>query len=141
MSELENILDEINTNIENRKNSNQTSENVVFVLNSINKIPRLREDHSECLLERLVTILNEGPEFGVFCFIHCDSLLNLKRTELDDYFSLFNHRIVFNMSQDGFYDVIGTNSIKNLKQNRMVYYSDELGKYQIIKPYELINNC
>jgi hypothetical protein len=140
VSELDNLLDEINTTIENRKNSNQTAENVMFVLNSINKIPRLREDHLECLFDRLFTILNEGPELGVHCFIHCDSLLSLKRTNLNTYFSLFNHRIVFNMSQDGYYDVIGNNSIKNLKLNRLVYYTDELGEYQIIKPYELINN-
>ena len=140
VAELDNVLDEINTTIENRKNSNKSEETVMFVLNSINKIPRLREDHLECLFDRLFTILNEGPELGVHCFIHCDSLLSLKRTNLNTYFSLFNHRIVFNLSQEGFYDVIGTNSIKSLKQNRLVYYTDELGKYQIIKPYELINN-
>lgn len=140
VSELENLLDEIDTIIENRKASNQTTDNVVIILNSINKIPRLRVDHSEHLFNRLYTILNEGPEFGIHCLMHCDSLLNLKRTELDENFSLFNHRIVFNMSQDNYYSIIGNNDIKNLKQNRLVYYSDELGKYQIIKPYELINN-
>ena len=140
VSDLEGLLDDLNMMIEERKNSNQISGNVIIILNSINKIPRLREDHLECLFDRLYTVLNEGPELGVYCFIHCDSLLSLKRTNLYSSFSLFNHRIVFNLSQDGFYDVIGNNSIKNLKQNRLVYYSDELGKYQIIKPYELINN-
>lgn len=137
VSELDDLLEEINTTIENRKNSNQVNGNVICVLSSINKIPRLRESE---VIDRLFTILNEGPELGVHCFIHCDSLLSLKRTSINDYFSLFNHRIVFNMSQDGLYEVIGNNSIKNLKNNRLVYYTDELGKYQIIKPYELINN-
>ena len=100
----------------------------------------MREDHLQCLFDRLFTILNEGPELGVHCFIHCDSLLSLKRTTLDDYFSLFNHRIVFNISQDGLYEIIGNNRVNNLKENRLVYYTDELGKYQIIKPYEIINN-
>ena len=137
VSELDDLLEEFNTTIENRKNSNQVNGNVICVLSSINKIPRLRESE---VIDRLFTILNEGPELGVHCFIHCDSLLSLKRTSINDYFSLFNHRIVFNMSQDGLYEVIGNNSIKNLKNNRLVYYTDEIGKYQIIKPYELINN-
>jgi S-DNA-T family DNA segregation ATPase FtsK/SpoIIIE len=137
VSQLDSLFDELHEIIEFRKNQNQFTGSIVCILNSINKIPRLREDH---LVSRLYTILNEGPELGVFCFVHCDGFLSLRRTNINSYFSLFNHRIIFNTSQDSFYEVIGYNSIKNLKPNRLVYYSDELGTYQIVKPYELTQN-
>jgi hypothetical protein len=91
-------------------------------------------------MDKLYKIIDEGPELGVYSFLHCDSFNSLKRTNLKSYLGLFNHRILYNMSQDGFYDIIGNNSIKNLKPNRLIYYTDELGKYQIIKPYELTFN-
>ena len=140
LSQLDELFDDLSDIIEQRKIESKNNGIVVFILNSVNKIARLREDNLECLIDRLYKIIDEGPELGVHCFLHCDSLISLKRTNLYSYLSLFNHRILYNMSQDGFYDIIGYNSIKNLKPNRLIYYSDELGKYQIIKPYELTNN-
>jgi S-DNA-T family DNA segregation ATPase FtsK/SpoIIIE len=138
--QLDQLFDELCDLIEQRKTLSKNDGNVICILNSINKIARLREDNLEGVFNRLYNILNEGPELGVFCILHCDSLISLKRTNLNSYLSLFNHRILYNMSQDGFYDIIGNNSIKSLKSNRLVYYTDELGKYQIVKPYELNNN-
>ena len=140
LSQLDELFDDLSDLIEQRKIESKNVENVVIILNSINKIARLREDNLECVIDKLYKIIDEGPELGVHCFLHCDSLISLKRTNLTSYLSLFNHRILYNMSQDGFYDIIGNNSIKNLNPNRLVYYTDELGKYQIIKPYELTNN-
>ena len=140
LSQLDDFFDELTEIIEQRKNTNQTNTNVICIFNSINKISKFREDNLEGVGNRLFALLNEGAEYGVHLFIHCDSLISLKRTTLYSCISLFNHRIVFGMSQDGYYEIIGSNQIKNLKPNRLVYYSDELGKYQIIKPYELINN-
>jgi S-DNA-T family DNA segregation ATPase FtsK/SpoIIIE len=140
LSQLDELFDDLSDIIEQRKIDSNNEGNVVFILNSINKIARLREDNLECVIDRLYKIIDEGPELGVHCFLHCDSLISLKRTNLTSYLSLFSHRILYNMSQDGYYDIIGNNSINNLKPNRLVYYTDELGKYQIIKPYELTKN-
>ena len=140
LSQLDELFDELGDLIEQRKIESKYEGNVVFILNSINKIARLREDNLECVMDKLFKIIDEGPELGVYSFVHCDSFNSLKRTNLKSYLSLFNHRILYNMNQDGFYDIIGNNSIKNLKPNRLIYYTDELGKYQIIKPYELVIN-
>jgi hypothetical protein len=138
-AKLEDLFDEITELISERKESSGPYRSVVCFINSINKLPKFRSDNF-AIEEKLIQALDEGPELGIHFIFHSDSLINFKRTHLDRILNTFNHRIAFNMSEDAYYSFIGSNQIKQLKANRMVYYSDEIGKYQIIKPYELIDN-
>lgn len=139
-SQISTLLDEINELILSRKEDVTSQKNVVCIINSINKIPILREDHVDSIGYKLINALHEGAEYGIHFILHCDGLLNLKRTHIYDNKHLFNHRILFGMNEDAYYELIGNNSIRHLKSNRMIYYSDELGIFKIIKPYELKSN-
>ena len=137
-NQIDELFDELLEILAQRKSSNEAHKTIVCFINSLNKIQRLRDDN--ILYDKLFTLLNEGAEYGIHFILHCDSVNNLNRTPVSRDLSFFNHRIIFEMNQDAYYKIIGSYQIKQLKPNRMVYYSDELGVHQIIKPYELTNN-
>jgi S-DNA-T family DNA segregation ATPase FtsK/SpoIIIE len=138
-SQIKELLEQVNELIIQRKEKRETGKRIFCMFNSVHKISQLRDSE---IGRKFIELMKECSEYGIHFIVHIDSVFNLKRTELGGRSSLiaFNHRIAFQLSEDAYYDLIGNNRIKQLKNNRMVYYSDEIGRYNIIKPYELIDN-
>ena len=97
----------------------------------------MREYPNE-LVDKLYELLEDGPENGIFLIIHCDSINSIKRTVLK--IQGFNHRIGFSMNSESYDDLFGYNRINPLKENRALYFNDEIGSISIFKPYQLNNN-
>jgi DNA segregation ATPase FtsK/SpoIIIE, S-DNA-T family len=116
--------------------------------------PIKKETHKKPeLSEKLITILDSGPELGIHCIIHSattDGYYNVFSEDEDD-ISLFNNRILLQMSEEdskyflGGYRKDAANLVdkeagKESMFNRAIYYDNYTQRFfEIIKPYELLN--
>lgn len=136
-SKLDLMIDELYAIMIERKEKEIQNKSIIVFLNSIQKIKSLREYPND-LVDKLNELLEDGPENGIFFIIHCDSINSIKRTDLK--IQGFNHRIGFSMNSESYDELFGNNRINPLKNNRALYYNDEIGSVSIFKPYQLNNN-
>lgn len=138
-SNLEKTIEELYENLIKRKENGEINKSTFFILNSMQKLNKLRSENDISNINfKLISLLDEGPEFGIFLICHFDSLKSMHRTEIKPRF--FTHRIAFEMNEEAYYELFGNSRIKQLKNNRIIYYNDETGRTNIIKPYELNQN-
>jgi hypothetical protein len=138
-SSIKDMVQELNNELDSRRKTEISHKPIFIFINSMQRLRNLRsENDTELLSFILDKLLCDGPEFGIFFVLHFDSLTTFKRTALK--MSNFVHRIAFQMNSESYYEINGSYKNAALKENRAMYYNDELGNVIILKPYELNNN-
>jgi S-DNA-T family DNA segregation ATPase FtsK/SpoIIIE len=138
-SNFDKVIQDLCSELNTRKNQHGHYPSIFVFLNSTQRLRNLRtENDTDGLSDYLNLLLEDGSEFGIFFILHFESITTLKRTSLR--LKNFNHRIAFQLNNDSYYDLFSTYKIAPLKNNRAIYYNDELGKLTIIKPYELFKD-
>ncbi|NJP07533.1 MAG: hypothetical protein HC837_18860 [Chloroflexaceae bacterium] len=85
--------------------------------------------------QQLPKILRDGPEFGVYTLIWCDTSTNLNRTFERATQNECMLRIVFQMSEDDSVRLIGSTAANKLGDHRALFYDDEKGSLEKFRPY------
>src|SRR5262249_55248678 len=85
--------------------------------------------------KQFVTILREGPSFGVHALIWCDSLNNLNRTLERAMLREFELRVLFQMSVTDSSNLIDTPVARKLESHGAIYHSEEQGRLEKFRPY------
>jgi ABC-type multidrug transport system fused ATPase/permease subunit len=87
--------------------------------------------------KQLVTILREGPNFGVHVLCWCDTVGNLNRSFERSTAGEFEQRILFQMSINDSSALIDSPAAGRLGENRALYFNEEQGKTEKFRPYGL----
>jgi DNA polymerase III delta prime subunit len=87
--------------------------------------------------KQLLTILREGPAFGIHVIVWCDSLNNFQRTFERSAMREFETRILFQMSQNDSSNLIDSPLASRLGPNRALLFSEEQGRLEKFRPYSL----
>ncbi len=87
--------------------------------------------------KQLVTILREGPNFGIHVLCWCDTLGNLNRTFERSTAGEFELRVLFQMSINDSSSLIDSPAAGRLGENRALLFNEEQGKTEKFRPYGL----
>ena len=87
--------------------------------------------------KQFVTILKEGPSFGVHTILWSDTPATMERTLDRGALREFDNRILFQMSQNDSSNLIDSPAGNKLGQNRALIYSEEQGMLEKFRPYAI----
>jgi hypothetical protein len=111
---------------------------------------RREEEHVSDELKMLMTLLKDGPEYGIHCLLHTyniDGLLDLCMGKAEQVYSHVKHRILLQMNKDESNLLMKCRNASELtdpqldevsRMNRAVYFDTNTPniKNTIVKPYE-----
>ena len=89
--------------------------------------------------KQFLTILKEGPTFGVHTMMWADTPATLDRTLDRTTLREFDSRILFQMSQNDSSNLIDSPAGNKLGQNRALVHSEEQGMLEKFRPYAIPN--
>ena len=87
--------------------------------------------------KQLLNILREGPALGIHVIVWADSLTNFQRTFERAAMREFEVRVLFQMSQNDSSNLIDSPLASRLGPNRALLYSEEQGRLEKFRPYNL----
>jgi S-DNA-T family DNA segregation ATPase FtsK/SpoIIIE len=87
--------------------------------------------------QQLVTIMREGPNLGIHVLAWCDSVTNMQRTFDRQALREVELRVLFQMSPNDSSALIDSPIASRLGEQRALFHSEELGKFEKFRPYEL----
>ena len=82
-------------------------------------------------------LIKEGPEFGIFTLIWCDTVPSLERSVDRQGMRGFDHRAMFQVSSTDSSTMIDSPAAANLGGSRGLLYSEERGTIEKFRPWEL----
>jgi hypothetical protein len=85
--------------------------------------------------QQLPMILREGPDFGVYTLVWCDTMNNLNRTLERSALREFILRIAFQMSENDSHNFVESSAANKLGDHRALLYNDEKGTGEKFRPY------
>jgi DNA segregation ATPase FtsK/SpoIIIE-like protein len=85
--------------------------------------------------QQLPMILREGPDFGVYTLVWCDTMTNLNRTFERSALREFILRVAFQMSENDSYNFVESSAANKLGDHRALLYNDEKGTGEKFRPY------
>jgi hypothetical protein len=86
---------------------------------------------------QLVTLLREGPSWGVHTVVWCDGWNNLTRTLERQSLREFEMRLLFQMGAADSSNLIDSPLASKLGVHRALYYQEEEGRLEKFRPYGL----
>jgi hypothetical protein len=98
---------------------------------------RLGEDQPASPSKLFADILKEGSSVGVHVLAWCDTLNNVNRSLDRSLLREFEHRVLFQMSQNDSSALIDAPTASRLGPNRALLYSEERGQPEKFRPYGL----
>lgn len=87
--------------------------------------------------QQFVHIMREGPNLGIHVFAWCDSVTNMQRTFDRQALREVELRVLFQMSPNDSSALIDSPIASRLGEQRALFHSEELGKFEKFRPYEL----
>jgi S-DNA-T family DNA segregation ATPase FtsK/SpoIIIE len=87
--------------------------------------------------QQLVTIMREGPNLGIHVLAWCDGVTNMQRTFDRQALREVELRVLFQMSPNDSSALIDSPIASRLGEQRALFHSEELGKFEKFRPYEL----
>jgi hypothetical protein len=85
--------------------------------------------------KHFLTILREGPNFGVHSLIWCDTFSNLGRWIDRAGMNDFALRVLFQMSATDSANLMESPEASRLGVHRVILYNEEQGEYEKLRPY------
>jgi hypothetical protein len=85
--------------------------------------------------QQLPMLLREGPDFGVYTLVWCDTMNNLNRTLERSALREFILRIAFQMSENDSHNFVESSAANKLGDHRALLYNDEKGTGEKFRPY------
>jgi S-DNA-T family DNA segregation ATPase FtsK/SpoIIIE len=82
-------------------------------------------------------LIKEGPEFGIFTLIWCDTVPSLERSVDRQGMRGFDHRAMFQVSSTDSSTMIDSPAAANLGGSRGLLYSEERGTIEKFRPWQL----
>lgn len=89
------------------------------------------------LAQQFTTILREGPDVGVHTVVWCDTVTNLNRSLDRRALREFTMRTVFQMNAEDSANLIDTPAASKLGPYCALFYSEEEGQLEKLRPYGL----
>ncbi len=87
--------------------------------------------------QQLVSIMREGPNLGIHVLAWCDGVTNMQRTFDRQALREVELRVLFQMSPNDSSALIDSPIASRLGEQRALFHSEELGKLEKFRPYEL----
>jgi hypothetical protein len=81
--------------------------------------------------------MREGPNLGIHVLAWCDSVTNMQRTFDRQALREIELRVLFQMSPNDSSALIDSPIASRLGEQRALFHSEELGKFEKFRPYEL----
>ncbi|MEM6267831.1 MAG: FtsK/SpoIIIE domain-containing protein [Bacteroidota bacterium] len=138
--DIEGTLAEIHALIQERlQNNSGLFPNVYLHIWGFQRGRKFRKDGyslSEASTQ-LKSILQDGPDVGVFTFLHVDTMTNFDRSLESSLLPDFSQRIALQMPEDSSRRLIDSDAAAKLGDRRGLYYDDIEGKRKKFRPYEL----
>ena len=86
--------------------------------------------------KQFAEILREGPVLGIHTIVWADTYTTLERTFERNTLREFDFRTLFQMSATDSSNLIDTTLANKLGQNRALFYSEEQGIMEKLRPYQ-----
>ncbi|MGH7135225.1 MAG: hypothetical protein ACREHD_05755, partial [Pirellulales bacterium] len=87
--------------------------------------------------QQFVNIMREGPNLGIHVLAWCDGVTNMQRTFDRQALREVELRVLFQMSPNDSSALIDSPIASRLGEQRALFHSEELGKFEKFRPYEL----
>ena len=87
--------------------------------------------------QQFVNIMREGPNLGIHVLAWCDSVTNMQRTFDRQALREVELRVLFQMSPNDSSALIDSPIASRLGEQRALFHSEEQGKLEKFRPYEL----
>ncbi len=146
--QLPDIIGKLATEVQHRVDVEPSSGSPIFLfIYALQRARDLRQDESlafpsfgdepapASLAQQFTTILRDGPEVGVYSVVWCDTMTNLNRVLDRRTLREFAMRVAFQMSGEDSTNLIDTPAASKLGQFRALFYSEEEGRLEKIRPY------
>lgn len=146
--ELPGVIAEVAAEVERRQRDNDLEAAPVFlVIHGLQRFRELRRQEDDFSFsttdkpvspaQQLMSIIREGPGFGVHALIWCDSLNNVNRAFDRQALREFEMRVLLQMSASDSSILIDSPAASRLGMHRALYYTEERGQPEKFRPYGL----
>ncbi|HEX7377139.1 MAG TPA: FtsK/SpoIIIE domain-containing protein [Pirellulales bacterium] len=141
------IIKEVAAEVTRRQQSNLTdSPGWYLIIQDLQRFRDLRKKEDDFGFSRseeltpsqqFVNIMREGPNLGIHVLAWCDSVTNMQRTFDRQALREVELRVLFQMSPNDSSALIDSPIASRLGEQRALFHSEELGKFEKFRPYEL----
>jgi hypothetical protein len=145
--ELPPLINEVNAEVERRLASHDPEALAIYlIVYGLQRFRDLRREEDDFGFSRgseerpspakqFTNILREGPGVGVHVLVWCDTYNNLTRTLDRSSLREFEMRVLFQMGAGDSSNLIDTPLASKLGMHRALYYSEEQGRAEKLRPY------